>query len=168
MTWAASGTMQIQGQGMMVSYGADGSLVQPALMPLTHLRYDIDFLWPPGTYILVLDDGLLGLTDGYMRINRNRLDISTTVYTAGVWEHLIITAGDIGEIANPALWDVLWRQLHEFESDGLASYRFTPDHWKYTGNQILAEAIITGRKVTFADGEVTGDTWLVMLHRPSR
>ena len=38
------------------------------------------------------------------------------------------------------------------------------------GNRILAEAIFTGRKVLLwnGDGVATGDTWLVMLHKPVR
>jgi hypothetical protein len=48
----------------------------------------------------------------------------------------------------------------------LTGFLFTPAHWKYTGNRILAEAIFTDCKVMSADGVSTGDTWLVMLHKP--
>jgi hypothetical protein len=161
----AWGNMYVQGQGMIVSYHMDGSLDQPAEMPLTHLRYDIDFAFPPGCYYLRLTDGRLSLFDGYMRINRNRLDISTAVGPAGVGEHLIVTCGDLGEIANPALWDTMFRQLHESEKI-VPGFLFTPAHWKYTGNHVLAEAIFTDREATFWDGVSTGDTWLVMLHKP--
>jgi hypothetical protein len=55
--------------------------------------------------------------------------------------------------------------LHSSEMvDNQMVYLFTPAHWKYTGNQILAEAIFSGR--TGYSGFVTGDTWLVMLHKP--
>jgi len=44
------------------------------------------------------------------------------------------------------------------ESEKVVSgYRFTPAHWKYTGNLILAEAIF-GREAAFWDGVSTGDT----------
>jgi hypothetical protein len=55
--------------------------------------------------------------------------------------------------------------LHSSEMvDNQMVYLFTPEHWKYTGNQILAEAIFSGR--TAYSGFLTGDTWLVMLHQP--
>jgi hypothetical protein len=161
----ASGGMYVQGQGMIVSYDMYGRLVKPEEMPLTHLRYDMDFAWPQECYYLRLSDGRMSLFDGYMRINHNRLDISTTVNAVDIWEHLIVTCGDLGEIANPASWRTLFGDLHESEKI-VAGYLFTPAHWKYTGNQILAEAIFTDRQATFYDGVSTGDTWLVMLHKP--
>lgn len=167
----AWGNMYVQGQGMIVKYHMDGRLVQQAQMPLTHLRYDIDYAFGSGCYYVRLADGGLHLFDGTMRINRNRLDISTSMLPAGVMEHLIVTCGDLGEIANPALWGTLFRGLHESEQTSTqipGGFVFTPAHWKYTGNHILAEAIFTGRKVIFGDEVTTGDTWLVLLHRPSR
>jgi hypothetical protein len=159
----AWGSMYIQGQGMIVSYGMDGSLDQPATMPLTHLRYDIDFAMCNN---LTLVDGKLDLFDSYMRINRNRLDISTTLNPVDIWEHLYLPCfNPPGEYANPASWRTIFGDLHKSEQI-VAGYLFTPAHWKYTGNQILAEAIFTDRKVMFIDGVSTGSTWLVMLHKP--
>ncbi len=162
------GSMYIQGQGMIVSYGMDGRLVQPAQMPLTHLRYDVTFAMQQ-CLNLVITDGSLTLFDGYMRINRNRLDISTTMTPVDIWEHTIFTCYDPPvEMANPALWQLLFDKLHRSEFIEMeGSYRFTEAHWKYTGNHILAEAIFD-RKVTDLGGlEVdTGNTWLVMLHKP--
>ena len=161
------GNMYIQGQGMIVSYHMDGSLVQPAQMPLTHLRYDIDI--PPGCpYQAVLTDGRLVHFDGYMRINRNRLDISTTINPVDSFERFIYYCpGGSFEMNSPALWETMFRQLHASEQI-IAGFRFTPAHWKYTGNQILAEAIFTDREAMVADGVCTGDTWLVMLHKPRK
>jgi len=159
----AWGDMYIQGQGMIVRYGMDGRLDQPATMPLTHLRYDVDFALTCN-YVR-LNDGRLSLMDGYMRINRNRLDISTTMMPVDVHEHFIYTCGPTFEMANPAAWFTLFWDLHRSEHI-LTGLLFTPAHWKYTGNQILAEAIFTDRQVMFNDGVATGSTWIVMLHKP--
>ncbi len=164
----AWGSTYVQGQGMIVSYDMDGNLVQPAQMTLTHRRYDFDFVWPSSCYYLVLEDGSMGLYDGYMRINRNRLDISTEVIAANIWEHMFLLfpcADPPGEYPNPASWLNLFYDLHSSEMT-VGGVLFTPAHWKYTGNSILAEAIFTGREVMFNDGVATGDTWLVMLHKP--
>jgi len=162
------GSMYIQGQGMIVSYGMDGNLVQMANMPLTHRRYDITFAMQQ-CLNLVITDGVLFNYDGYMRINHNRLNISTTMTPVGIWEHTIFTCYDPPvEMANPALWQLLFDKLHrsEFiETEG--SYRFTEAHWKYTGNHILAEAIFDRKVIDLGGMEVdTGNTWLVMLHKP--
>ncbi len=162
----AWGDMYIKGQGMIVSYGMDGDLVQPAEMPLTHVRYNIDFALAP-CIILTIEDGRLSHSEGSMRINRNRLDISTTVMPVDIWEHTIYTCmEDPMEMANPANWRTVFGQLHESEQV-LTGYLFTPAHWKYTGNHILAEAIF-GREIPFADGFATGDTWVVMIHSPGQ
>ncbi len=58
----------------------------------------------------------------------------------------------------------MFSELHRSEQI-LTGCLFTPEHWKYTGNQILAEAIFD-REAPFYDGVSSGDTWLVMLHRP--
>jgi len=162
----AWGNMYVQGQGMMVSYGMDGSLDQPATMPLTHVRYDIDFALDP-CLSRRFTDGTLSHFDGYMRINRNRLDISTTLAPAGIHALLTFTCSDppMDNYANPADWPTMFRQFHQSEQI-LTGYQFTPAHWKYTGNQILAEAIFADREVMFADGVATEATWMVMLHRP--
>jgi hypothetical protein len=55
-----SGSMYLQEQGMMVSYGMDGMLDQPASMPLTHLSYEFDAP-PECPYQFVLVDGVLNL-----------------------------------------------------------------------------------------------------------
>ena len=159
----AWGSMYVQGQGMIVSYNMDGSLVQPAQMPLTHVDYDMDFAWGNCAHV-VLTGGKLVLNDSYMRINHNGLDISTTVLPVGIRERLIETCVPLGELANPAAWNTMFLHLHESEF-GDMGYLFTPDHWKYTGNLILAEAIFD-RKVIFGDVVSTGQTWLVMLHKP--
>ncbi len=163
-TMIATGSTYVKGQGLIVSYGVDGKLVQPGGMPLTHVTYDIDF--PPfaGCYYIILADGRLSVSDSYMRINRNGLDISTAVGVAGVWEHFMVTCPETVEMANPELWDTMIRKLHKSERT-LTGFLFTPEHWKYTGNQILAEAIFE-RQVTDPEGVIAGDTWLVMLHRP--
>jgi hypothetical protein len=168
---AASGSMYIQGQGMIVSYGMDGNLVQPAQMPLTHVRYDIVEAALPCPYQHVLTNGTLDLFDGYMRINRNRLDISTKVFPAVIGEDTIFYCKDLPPIKGQsiAFWRLFFMYLHSSEAvDNGMVYLFTPDHWKYTaavstGNQILAEAIFSGRGY---GGFLTGDTWLVMLHKP--
>jgi hypothetical protein len=162
-TLVANGNMYVQGQGMIVSYGMDGSLVQGTEMPLTHLRYDVDFGLEP-CIRLEITDGRLIHSDGYMRINRNRLDISTLVVPVDIWEHMYYTCGDPMELANPASWWTMFLELHRSELT-VTGYLFTPAHWKYTGNQILAEAIFN-RQATLYYGKVTGDTWLVMLHKP--
>ncbi len=164
----AWGSIYVQEQGMIVSYDIDGQLVQPQEVPLTHVRYDMDFVWPPECYDVVLEDGRLGLQEGYMRINRNRLDISTPVIHPTVGEDFmgfLPCFNPPGEYANPASWTTLFYLLHESELF-VGGFQFTPAHWKYTGNQILAEAIITGREVLFNDGTATGATWLIMLHKP--
>jgi hypothetical protein len=161
-------SMYIQGQGMIVSYDMDGHLDQPATMPLTHLRYDVDFE-PVCPYQVVLADGALNLYDGYMRINRNRLDISTKVGPVHIYEHIIYNcpASPPVELQSFAFWRNMFADLHKSEIvDNGNAYLFAPAHWKYTGNQILAEAIFTDRKATFWDGVSTGNTWLVMLHKP--
>jgi hypothetical protein len=159
------GNMYIQGQGMIVSYDADGSLVQPAQMPLTHLVYDISI--PPACpYQTLLTDGRLIHLDGYMRINRNRLDISTMIIPVDNWERFIYHCPDGSyEMNSPALWETTFWKLHESEQV-ITGFQFTPDHWKYTGNQILAEAIFTRKVIEAGFAEYTGDTWLVMLHKP--
>lgn len=162
MSSFASGSMYVQGQGMIVSYDMDGRLIQPAQMPLTHRRYDMNF---PTGFSVVLSDGRLVLSvDGYIRINRNRLDISTKMQPVDVWEHLIACCPTPHEVANGYSWFTAFTFLHRSEQT-VDGYRFTPAHWKYTGNQILAEAIFS-REVPFMDGVATGDTWLVMLHKP--
>ena len=165
MTW---GSTYVQGQGMIVSFDMYGNLVKPAEMPLTHLRYDFDWVrMPMCSYQLVLTDGVLNLFDGYMRINHNRLDISTKVYRAVIDESLILTC-EGGSITLPAyaIWRTMFMNLHQSEAvDNGMVYLFTPEHWKYTGNQILAEAIFT-RQAAFQDGSETGDTGLVMVHKP--
>jgi hypothetical protein len=166
----ASGDMYIQGQGMIVSYGMDGNFVQPAEMPLTHVYYNIvdAGIGAVCPYQHVLTDGTLYLDDSTMRINRNRLDISTEVNPAFITEHTLYYCenGTI-DLQSLAHWRTLFYYLHLSESvDNNMVYLFTPEHWKYTGNQILAEAIFSGR--TGWSGFATGDTWLVMLHRPGR
>ncbi len=161
----AWGSTYVQGQGMMVSYGMAGELVQPAIMPLTHLRYDIDFALDP-CLSRRFTDGTLHHFDGYMRINRNRLDISTTLAPVGIHAYLTYTCADPPmDMANPADWPTMFRQFHQSEQI-LTGYQFTPAHWKYTGNHILAEAIFADREVMFADGVATEATWMVMLHQP--
>jgi len=161
-----SGSMHIQGQGMIVSYDMDGRLVKPASMPLTHLRYDFDAP-PQCPYQYVLTDGALNLFDGYMRINHNRLDISTTIAPVYIYEHIVYNCpgGPSIEILSYAFWRSMFADLHRGEQI-VTGYLFTPAHWKYTGNQILAEAIFTDRQGTLYDGVSTGSTWLVMLHKP--
>lgn len=162
----ASGSMYIQGQGMIVKYDMDGRLVQPAQMPLTHVRYDIVETGIPCSNHHVLTNGTLHLFDGYMRINRNRLDISTKVYPAVIDAHTIWACpyGTL-DLPSAAHWRTFFMYLHSIEMvDNQMVYLFTPAHWKYTGNQILAEAIFSGR--TGYSGFLTGDTWLVMLHKP--
>jgi hypothetical protein len=83
----------------------------------------------------------------------------------GVHEYLTLTCPIQVEIANSAAWFTLFWDLHRSEHI-VTGYLFTPAHWKYTGNQILAEAIFTDREATFIDGVSTGATWLVMLHKP--
>lgn len=163
-TMIASGSTYVKGQGQIVSFGMDGRLILPGGMPLTHVRYDIVF--PPfaGCYYVTLADGRFSLSDGYMRINRNRLDISTAVGVAAVSERFFVTCPETVEMANPALWGTMIRKLHKSEQT-LTGFLFTPDHWKYTGNEILAEAIFH-REVTDPEGVIAGDTWLVLLHRP--
>lgn len=164
----AWGSIYVQEQGMIVSYDIDGQLVQPQEGPLTHVRYDMDFVWPPECYDVVLEDGRVGLQEGYMRINRSRLDISTPVIHPTVGEQFmgfLPCFNPPGEYPNPASWTTLFYLLHESELF-VGGFQFTPAHWKYTGNQILAEAIITGREVLFNDGTATGATWLIMLHKP--
>jgi len=168
----AWGSMYIQGQGMIVSYDMYGRLVQPAEMPLTHVRYDFGFmpLYPGCTYPLVLEDGALYLTESTMRINHNRLDISTKVDSQQPEElfKLSCPGGGSADVLTPAYWFLMFRDLHMSETDDYGNtYLFTPAHWKYTGNRILAEAIFS-RQATFWDGVSTGDTWLVMLHKPGR
>jgi hypothetical protein len=161
----AWGNMYVQGQGMIVSFDMYGRLVLPAEMPLTHLTYDVDFALAQ-CLTLEITDGRLGLSDGYMRINRNRLDISTLVMPVGIWEKTTFTCTEQPyEMANPALWLTLFRKLHESEKV-LTGYQFTPAHWKYTGNLILAEAIFNRQVPELPNGVTTGDTWLVMLHKP--
>ena len=162
----AWGGMYIQGQGMIVSYGMDGRLVQPAEMPLTHLRYDMDFALTCN--YLILSDGRLSLFDGYMRINRNRLDISTTMNPVQISEDIVYYCKDLPPLQGPpfAFWRSMFSGLHASEIvDNGNGYLFTPAHWKYTGNHILAEAIFD-REAMYWDGISTGDTWLVMLHKP--
>jgi len=162
----APGDMYIQGQGMIVRYNIDGNLVEPAQMPLKHKYYNVVFPWT-GCYNLKIEDGRLILhADSYMRINRNGLDISTKLIPVDVWEHLFIyrSCGGVGETANPAAWSTMFLKLHESERI-LLGFHFTPDHWKYTGNQILAEAIFNG-KVIDPEATFSEDTWLVMLHKP--
>ena len=165
---AAWGSMYVQGQGMVVKYDMDGYLVQPASMPLTHLRYDID-IEPICPYQMVLIDGGLNQYEGTMRINRNRLDISTWLHPVAIAEHTIFSCSGAAPVELPSLafWREMLRSLHtsELVEDG-NGYRFTPAHWKYTGNHILAEAIFTGREAAFYDGVSTGDTWVIMLHKP--
>ena len=91
---------------------------------------------------------------------------SAAVAPVEIWEHTLSTCPQIpGEMANEALWQSLFLDLHRSEHVD-TGYLFTPAHWKYTGNHILAEAIFTGLEKTFPYGVVTGDTWLVMLHQP--
>jgi hypothetical protein len=159
------GNMYLQAQGMVVRYDMDGHLVQPNEMPLKHLRHDIDMALPC-PYQFFLTDGTLKHHAGTIRINRNRLDVSTTVTPVGVSERFIAFCPD-GQYESDSLarwWD-LFVQLHQSELI-LTGFLFSPAHWKYTGNQILGEAIISGREVMFIDGAATGDTWLVMLHKP--
>ena len=158
----ASGNIYVQGQGMIVSYGMDGRLVQPAQIPLTHRRYNMNF---PTGFSVVLSDGRLVLSDSYMRINRNRLDISTKMMPVAVWEHLIFCCPAPHEVANGHDWLTAFWFLHLSELITVDGYVFTPAHWKYTGNQILAEAIFE-RETPFMDGVATGNTWVVMLHKP--
>ena len=124
---------------------------------------------PSAPKVLSLSTGVLNLFDGYMRINRNRLDISTKVYPAVINENLISVCQDATyKTSMYVIWRVMFMNLHQSEAvDNGMVYLFTPDHWKYTGNQILAEAIFTGREAAFADGTETGDTWLVLLHTPN-
>lgn len=167
-SYVAWGSIHVQGQGLIVSYDMDGQLVQSQEVPLTHVRYDMDFVWPPECYDVVLEDGRLMLSESYMRINRNRLDISTTMIHPTVWERfigLLPCFNPPGEMANPGDWTDVFYALHQSEQI-LTGFRFTPAHWKYTGNQILAEAIITGREVFFNGGVATGATWMFLLHKP--
>lgn len=159
----ASGSMYVQGQGMIVSYDMDGRLIQPAQMPLTHQRYDMNF---PTGFSVVPSDGRLALWEGYMRINRNRLDISTKMMPVDVTEHLIFCCPTPHEVGNSYSWFIAFMYLHLSEQT-VDGFLFTPAHWKYTGNQILAEAIFD-REVPFMEGVATGDTWLVMLHTPGQ
>lgn len=159
----ASGSMYVQGQGMIVSYDMDGRLIQPAQMPLTHQRYDMNF---PTGFSVVPSDGRLALWEGYMRINRNRLDISTKMMPVDITEHLIFCCPTPHEVGNSYSWFIAFMYLHLSEQT-VDGFLFTPAHWKYTGNQILAEAIFD-REVPFMEGVATGDTWLVMLHTPGQ
>ncbi|MBI5031082.1 MAG: hypothetical protein HZB51_11185 [Chloroflexi bacterium] len=137
-------------------------------MPLTHKRYDIvdAGIGAVCPYQHVLTNGTLDLFDSYMRINHNRLDISTKVNPWGIDEHTIFSCPQgTFDLQSLAHWRTLFMYLHQSEMvDNQMVYLFTPEHWKYTGNQILAEAIFSGR--TAYSGFLTGDTWLVMLHRP--
>jgi hypothetical protein len=161
----AWGSMYVQGQGMIVHYGMDGRLVQPAEMPLTHLRYKVDFALAQCLTLEIID-GRLSHSDGYMRINRNRLDISTSVMPVDIREKTTFTCTDHPyDMANPADWRILFRDLHESETI-LTGYQFMPAHWKYTGNHILAEAIFNRQVPMLPNGVTTGDTWLVMIHKP--
>ncbi len=58
----------------------------------------------------------------------------------------------------------MFSELHRSEQI-LTGCLLTPEHWKYTGNQILAEAIFE-REAPFNEGVSTEQTWIVMLHRP--
>jgi hypothetical protein len=79
---------------------------------------------------------------------------------------LIFCCPEPQEVANGHDWETAFWFLHlsEFDVDG---YLFTPAHWKYTGDLILAEAIFE-RETPFMDGIATGNTWVVMLHKPAR
>jgi hypothetical protein len=160
--------MYVQGQGMIVSYDMDGRLVQPAEMPLTHVRFDFS-LYLGCPYQTILEDGALYLTESTMRINHNRLDISTKVDHQHPEELMIIYcpgADPTPPLQHLAYWFLMFRDLHMSETDDYGStYLFAPAHWKYTGNRILAEAIFR-RQAMFWEGISTGDTWLVMLHKP--
>lgn len=159
--------MHVQGQGMIVSYHMDGRLVQEADMPLTHRRYNIAFE-SPCDWEIVLFDGFLDLWDSSMRINHNRLDISTKLSPVVITEHTVYYCdGYSYEVPTSfAFWREMFRSLHASEQvDGGNAYLFTPAHWKYTGNRIVAEAIMS-REAMFYDGISTGDTWIVMLHKP--
>jgi hypothetical protein len=161
----AWGSMYVQEQGMIVSYDMDGHLVQPAQEPLEHRHYHVDFALAQ-CLRLEIKDGTLSHSDGYMRVNRNRLGISTLLAPAGIFENTIFTCSDPEmNMANPAAWWTLFRELHDSEFT-LTGYRFTPDQWKYTGNQILAEAIFSGKVINVEGGETTETTWIVLLHRP--
>lgn len=164
----AWGSIQVQGQGMIVTFDMNGYLVRPSSMPLTHLRYDIE-IEPICPYQFVLIDGGLSLYEGAMRINRNRLEFSTLLHPVHIAEHTIWFCPDVPPFEVPsafAFWREMFKSLHmtEIVDDG-NGYWFTPAHWKYTGNEILAEAIFQ-REVAFYDGLAAGDTWLVMLHKP--
>jgi hypothetical protein len=107
----------------------------------------------------------MSIFDGYIHINPHHLDISTLVMIAGVYEHLIVTCGDLGKIANPAFWETIFHQLHDSHQT-ITGFLFTPAHCKNTGNRILAKMIFTGRQVMFNDRAATGYSQLVMFHKP--
>ncbi len=163
----AWGSMYVQEQGMIVSYDMDGHLVQPAQMPLEHRRYDVDFALAQCLNLEIIDGRLIH-SEGYMRVNRNRLDISTLLAPAGIFENTTWTCADQPyDYANPASWWTLFRELHSSEFT-LTGYRFTPDHWKYTGNHILAEAILNPEVTPVEGGLTTGDTFIVLIHSPGQ
>jgi hypothetical protein len=165
----ASGSMYVQEQGIIASYDMDGHLVQPAQMPLEHRYYDVVFALAqcldPQVEII---DGKLIHSEGYMRVNRNRLDISTLLAPAGIFENLTWTCADQPlPYANAAAWWTLFRKLHDSEYT-LTGFQFTPDDWKYTGNHILAEAILS-REMSPPEGGLTAeDTFIVLIHSPGQ
>jgi hypothetical protein len=165
-----NGSMHVQGQGMIVSFGLDGNLDQPTDMPITHLSYDFTAI-PMCPYTNVLYDGFLKILEGSMHINHNRLDITTKIDPVVIAEHIIYYCpeGQPVELPSYAFWRNMFRDLHMSEAvDNGMIYLFTPEHWKYTGNEILAEAIITDRQAMFWDGTSTENMWMVMLHSPGQ
>jgi hypothetical protein len=166
-TPVAWGSMYVKEQGMIVSYDMDGRLVQPVQMPLVHQRYDIEFALD-ACLTREITDGWLNHSDGYMRVNRNRLDIRTLLMPAGVFENLTYHCADHPlPFANPASWWTLFRQFHNAEF-ALTTFVFTPDHWKYTGNHILAEAILSRQMNPPEGGLTTSDTFIVLIHSPGQ
>lgn len=165
----ASGSMYVQEQGIIASYDMDGHLVQPAQMPLEHRYYDVVFALAqcldPQVEII---DGKLIHSEGYMRVHRNRLDISTLLAPAGIFENLTwICSEHPLPYANAAAWWTLFRKLHDSEYT-FTGFQFTPDDWKYTGNHILAEAILS-REMSPPEGGLTAeDTFIVLIHSPGQ
>jgi hypothetical protein len=62
----------------------------------------------------------------------------------GIYEHIIYHCEESSplEIQSFAFWWTMFGNLHENEKI-VTGYLFTPAHWNYTGNQILAEAIFS-------------------------
>ncbi len=102
-----------------------------------------------------------------MRIHFNRLAISTKVDPVSISENFRVTCPwGSATLPSTAFWLNMFRALHRSEEvDSGMAYLFTPEQWKYTGNQILAEAIVESQ-APFWDGSSAGDTWMVLLHKP--